>query len=73
MCHAIDPAVVAAEQFRLDALAAHRRALAARHGTPTCGDCGEPISAMRQALGAVRCLDCERDAELRARRFATAR
>jgi hypothetical protein len=26
-------------------------------------DCGEPIAPLRQQLGAVLCIDCQRDAE----------
>lgn len=68
MCHEIDPAQAAAEQFRLDAVAEHRRAMAGRRGRATCVDCGDPISGLRQSLGAVRCIACERDLELRRRR-----
>lgn len=70
MCHEIDPAQAAAEQFRQDAVAAHRHASARRRGASTCIDCGEPVSGLRQALGAVRCLDCQRDAEWRRSRGA---
>jgi len=44
-------------------------------GRPTCEnlDCGEPISAERQALGAVLCIDCQRDDEARAARWRTPR
>lgn len=70
MCHEIDPAQAAEEQFRQDAVAELRYASAQRRGASHCRECGEPISAMRQALGATRCLDCERDAELLRRRGA---
>lgn len=32
-------------------------------GRSECDDCGEPISPLRQQLGAVRCIDCQQAAE----------
>lgn len=51
------------------ALASRKRAGV---GRAECGhpDCGEPISPARQALGAVLCIDCQRDAERSAQRCA---
>lgn len=51
-------------------------ALANRHclvaGLTHCeqSDCGEPISAMRQAMGARLCVDCATAHEMEARRWA---
>ena len=41
-------------------------------GRTTCANltCGEPISPMRQAMGAQRCLDCQQRAEREAQRWA---
>lgn len=36
-------------------------------GTTHCVECAEPISELRQRLGARRCIDCQADRELRAR------
>lgn len=49
-------------------------ALAARspagEGRPTCAECGEAISELRQQMGAVRCLECQRDCEREAQSWA---
>lgn len=44
----------------------------AKPGRTVCAnqECGEPISAERQALGAQLCIDCQRDAEWSAQRCA---
>lgn len=41
----------------------------AEPGRETCANatCGEPITPVRQALGAQFCLDCQRDIEMRQR------
>ena len=52
-------------QAELDRLIA--RARPQREGRPDCQDCGDPVSPLRQGLGAVRCLDCQEYAEALAR------
>jgi RNA polymerase-binding transcription factor DksA len=36
-------------------------------GATHCVECAEPISELRQRMGARRCMDCQSDHELRAR------
>jgi len=40
---------------------------APRAGRSSCIECEEPIAPARTLLGAVLCIDCQRDDELRAR------
>lgn len=38
-----------------------------RAGRSECADCGEPITALRQSMGAQLCIDCQTEAEARGR------
>lgn len=51
-------------QRELDAILAARKA---PKGEPACRQCAAAIEPHRQALGAVRCLDCQTAFEFRAR------
>ena len=59
-----------------DALRRHRAGVAVRApGLTHCEvlDCREPIDPARTRLGARRCDDCQREADIRARQFAPGR
>lgn len=58
------------QQGEIDHALAHRAP--ARPGLTQCErlDCGEPITAFRQALGARLCIDCAQAAEREAQRWA---
>jgi RNA polymerase-binding transcription factor DksA len=58
------------QQEEIDQVLANRRVLPA--GLTHCEmlDCGEPISAMRQQMGARLCVDCATAKEQEARRWA---
>ncbi|MDH5832152.1 TraR/DksA C4-type zinc finger protein [Luteimonas sp. M1R5S18] len=70
-------AVQADVQARIDdALARHRLSVPARReGLSHCEvlDCGEEIEDARRRLGARRCTDCQREADIRAGQFAPGR
>jgi RNA polymerase-binding transcription factor DksA len=51
------------------ALAARRQPVAGRAHCANA-DCGEPISKVRQQMGAQLCIDCQRDREQRAQSCA---
>ncbi|MBN8921609.1 MAG: hypothetical protein BGP10_15910 [Rhodanobacter sp. 68-29] len=54
----------------IDHALASRRKVGAGRSHCEQPDCGEPISDARKALGAVLCIDCQRDAERSAQRCA---
>ena len=64
MADAADRAREYQERLNAEALAA-RVALAP--GRRACIDCGEPISVLRQQLGARRCMECQSELEARGR------
>lgn len=41
-----------------------------RAGRPDCDECGAAISALRQGLGAVLCIDCQERSEQQARQWS---
>jgi len=56
------------QQFTDKSLQAHMAARGKpRVGRSACVECSDPISAPRQAIGADRCLDCQKDDDLRNR------
>jgi phage/conjugal plasmid C-4 type zinc finger TraR family protein len=57
------------QEFLEDALARHARSVPTGPSRKECVSCGDPIPAARRKAvpGCTRCIDCERDNELRAR------
>lgn len=62
----------AAEVMRL-VLARATAARAHQRGCAECTDCGEPITPLRQSLGAVLRIDCQQHAEVQASRMGARR
>ena len=48
-------------------------ARAHQRGCAECTDCGEPITPLRQSVGAVLCIDCQQHAEVQASRMGARR
>lgn len=60
------------QDLTADALAMHaRRQVVAGRTECINQDCGEPIARVRTEMGAVRCVECQREHESRAAHFAT--
>ncbi|THD10092.1 TraR/DksA C4-type zinc finger protein [Metallibacterium scheffleri] len=63
MCDEIDTSVEIQAAQLDDAIAAHQRAVSASQASEFCTECGEPISPLRQRLGAHLCIDCQHEFE----------
>ena len=66
MTDIIDMAQSHEEMHRAHALAAIERQREKQTGLPQCVECGNDISALRQSMGAVLCVECKTAAETRA-------
>lgn len=62
-----DLASAKADRFVEDSLRRHALRRPARPGRSACIDCDSPITPAQQAMGADRCVDCQRDVDLRNR------
>ena len=68
MCDEADQAQDFCDTFTAAALQRQLAQRPTQPGLAACVDCEEPISPARQRLGAIRCIECQRDEEVRAHR-----
>lgn len=69
MCDEIDQSVELQAAELDNAIAAHRRAASMAKASTCCTECDEPISPLRQSLGAHLCMDCQHEFEMASRRY----
>ena len=66
MTDLIDQAQQHEEMHRAHALAAIERQREKQTGLPHCVECGNDISPLRMSMGALLCVECQTEAEIRA-------